>query len=840
MGNITRGCLLGFLLALIYCTSALAVYAENPVVSDPSDQVNVSISGQTVVWQDYRNKTYGCPDARNCISADIYARNLATGVEQRLSTASNAMDPDIDGKLVVWRNWSTGKIIVHDLSTGLQQNASIQGGTVQMVTPAISGQIVVWVDYRNSNEYGDIYMRDLTQAADVPVNVASSDPTIPVQVKDKRNPDIDGNIIVWEDWTNAYQDQGGWWRNPDIYMMDLSTGVVQPVTTNDSDQYSPVVSGNRVFWQDFRNNNWDIYMKDLTTGLETRVTNNIAHQSWPAADGDLLTWKDTRNGNEDIYIKNLLTGVEMPVTTDPSAQKIPVVSGSTLAWIDKRNSNWDVFTAEFDMVPPQIDSVFPSEWQNNSSTTIGATYSDIGDGVDPGSVQVKVEGGSLTTCTAGAGQVDCPVTGVPDGIYTITVDLMDAAGNAASTATSDLMVDTTGPAIGPLVVDKEPDSDTAIISAGLDDPDPGIGIDTASVFMKVNGNTLTGCSVSANLISCSISGLAFGQQQVEVNAADRLGNTSTFNGSFETLDTVAPEITNTLPSGNLTAAQADISADFSDPYPGSGIIASSVAVTLDGSQLSECTVAVSGVSCHVTGLSDSSHQVSVTVNDGSGNTATSNWSFSVNADGPVIDNLTPASGATVNNPWTPVTADIKDNGGGVDPTSIRIYLDGEDVTGSSTYNGGGIQFEMVSGVDAGLTQQTHSAKVVATDLLGRQSDMVWSFDVTSPELKLFHMKTYWPSYAAYTQGYLMVDYRMANPGTGTCRAGEIVAASASSGVIVVGPVPFALGDIAAKSYADYSFSYIIPAGVSSFRAVSHATCTDDGGNIYQYAGPPPQ
>ena len=142
----------------------------------------------------------------------------------------------------------------------------------------------------------------------------------PDPTKDKRNPDIDGNIVVWEDMRNATQDIQGWWHNPDIYMKNLSTGVEGPVCTNTSDQYNPVVSGNRIFWQDFRNGNWDIYMKDLSTGAESRLTTNTAYQSWPSVSGNFLVWKDQREGDEDIYFKNLATmAAEQRVNTDPAA-----------------------------------------------------------------------------------------------------------------------------------------------------------------------------------------------------------------------------------------------------------------------------------------------------------------------------------------------------------------------------------------------------------------------------------------------------------------------------------------------------------------------------------------
>ena len=40
------------------------------------------------------------------------------------------------------------------------------------------------------------------------------------------------------------------------------------ITTNTSDQWSPVIYGNKIAWEDFRNGNWDIYIYDLSTKKE--------------------------------------------------------------------------------------------------------------------------------------------------------------------------------------------------------------------------------------------------------------------------------------------------------------------------------------------------------------------------------------------------------------------------------------------------------------------------------------------------------------------------------------------------------------------------------------------
>lgn len=380
-------------------------WVETSVRTDAYDQVNASVSGSVVVWQDYRNKQQvppntgtGCSGAQNCTAADIYALDLNGGPERRLTTTYNGLDPDISGSLVAWRNWDTGRIVVYNLSDDSRVDAST--AATQMVTPSISGNRVVWGDYRNSIEYGDIYMRDLTQPTDptaspepyvTAVSKGSDLPAGKVTAhKDKRNPDIDGDIVVWEDMRNAFQDAQGWWHNPDIYMKNLATGVESAVCANISDQYNPVVSGNRVYWMDYRNGNWDVYMKDISTSVETRLTVNNSHQSWPSASGDFVAWKDTREGDEDIYIKNMVNGVEQRVNTDPATlptagQKMPAISGFRVAWMDKRSGNWDIYAAR-DEVAPQVGPVTPAGLIAGSTAPISALYSDGGTGIDASTV----------------------------------------------------------------------------------------------------------------------------------------------------------------------------------------------------------------------------------------------------------------------------------------------------------------------------------------------------------------------------------------------------------------------------------------------------------------------
>lgn len=815
-------------------------YFETPVVTDPADQVHPAISGDSVVWQDFRNTTFSCPKASNCRAGDIYHKDLATGVEQRLTTAATAMEPDVEGDTVVWRNWMNGKVVAHDLLTGSQQYTSTLANDpnnyAQMTTPAVSGDVVVWTDYRTSYEYGNIYMRDLTKTADVPVVLASTDPTIPAVKKDKMNPDIDGNIVVWEDMRNAYQDAYGWWHNHDIYMKDLSTGIVSPVCTDAEEQYNPVVSGGKIYWDDYRNGDFDIYMYDIAAGTETRVTSDGSDQAWPSADGAALVWKDVRNGNEDVFFGDVSSSVEKAITADAAAQKMPKIDGGRIIWLDDRNGNWDIFMAEPDTEAPVINGASPDGVVGMAGVTISASYGDSGTGVDTATVVVTLDGSPLS-CTVTPTGASCPAGGLSDGDHGYTVDLSDLAGNAATRHNGAFTVDTGPPVIDSFTAAAPPDSGIVNINATYHDD--GIGVDASSVQVSIDGTPVSGCSVSAAVLSCVASGQPYGNHAVQLSVDDNLGKNKTASTSFAVTDTVAPQISATAPVGTLYTGAATITASFSDNAPGSGIDTASIGVTLDGSPVSGCSAGDAGVSCSVGSLANGPHSVVVEVSDLAGNSASSDWSFSVDVQGPQITELSPPAGGTVQNPKAAVSARVTDSSI-VDPDSIRFYFEGVDVTGEMVRTGAGDTYD-VSYFPSDLADGvTYTAKVAATDLDGNANEQTWSFTSVSPQLQLDLVGVYWESYNAYLQRLLTVDYLMASIGTGACNNGKVNHATATSGVIALGPLPVELGSIASGSEAPYSFLYMVPHGVANFRATTYASCAGDSGHTYLFPQLPPQ
>jgi hypothetical protein len=126
-----------------------------------------------------------------------------------------------------------------------------------------------------------------------------------------------------------------------------------------------------------------------------------------------------------------------------------------------------------------------------------------------------------------------------------------------------------------------------------------------------------------------------------------VGNTGTGNGSFTVSlpDTTPPTVSNIQPTGTITTSNTTIIAYYSDSE--SGIDTATVSVMLDGSPVSGCSIGVSSVSCSVSGLSEGSHTIDVSVDDMAGNTGTGNGSFTYTAAAACTALFTDINNATI-------------------------------------------------------------------------------------------------------------------------------------------------------------------------------------------------
>jgi beta propeller repeat protein len=280
---------------------------------------------------------------------NISTFNLTTNQSAAVTASSaNQFNPATDGATVVWqdaRNASgtdttdyTDNFDLYAANLGDKQEYLVSSGPKLQGRPRVSGNTIVWADYRDAKDKndpnaGDIYMFDLSTRRETQITRLPSAQTRPV---------TNGKVIVWVDFRNE-KDPNGF--NGDIYAYDLTSKQEFPIVTAPDLQTDPAIYGNTVVWQDYRNAkdtndyNADIYAYDLSTRQEFPITTSAGRQAEPTVAGNLVAWVDYRNEpdqqsgvNSDIYGYDLASKKEFPVFLGPGTQDAPSIAGTTVVY----------------------------------------------------------------------------------------------------------------------------------------------------------------------------------------------------------------------------------------------------------------------------------------------------------------------------------------------------------------------------------------------------------------------------------------------------------------------------------------------------------------------------
>ena len=164
--------------------------------------------------------------------------------------------------------------------------------------------------------------------------------------KAQEHPDIDGNMIVWEDDRNDEQERGV----KDIFLASVSDFRNAPYTlpvgtriTNDpASQEKPSISGDSIVWQDNRNGNWDIYLYQRSKDNETRLTTDTGNQWLPIVRGNYIAWYDDSSGRTNIALYDIAAKKVKDIidcnarTTIPGGKTEfkPALSEKYVAWVE--------------------------------------------------------------------------------------------------------------------------------------------------------------------------------------------------------------------------------------------------------------------------------------------------------------------------------------------------------------------------------------------------------------------------------------------------------------------------------------------------------------------------
>lgn len=196
----------------------------------------------------------------------------------------------------------------------------------------------------------------------------------------------------------------------------------------------------------------------------------------------------------------------------------------------------------------------------NNKPTITWTVTDADSGVNPSTISIKIDSGSVIksgiTKTASGKGYTCsyvPTTALTDGSHTITVNASDYDGNAATAKSVTFKVDTTPPTLSVSSPAAGLITNTAALIVSGTTNDATSSLVTVKITLNgANQGTLTVGSSGA--FSKAVT-LKEGSNTIVVTATDEVGKASTITRTV-TLDTSAPKIT----AATITPNPADVGA----------------------------------------------------------------------------------------------------------------------------------------------------------------------------------------------------------------------------------------------------------------------------------------
>ncbi|HET8775705.1 MAG TPA: Ig-like domain-containing protein [Thermoanaerobaculia bacterium] len=453
------------------------------------------------------------------------------------------------------------------------------------------------------------------------------------------------------------------------------------------------------------------------------------------------------NGTDQTSLFTL-TGNASPAVLAAGALTLPEGTNTVTAEIADLGGNIGRMTSTFlvDVTAPTGTIAAPAARTNSNTPAVLVQYADAGSGIDVSTVAVEIDHLDVTALFAITNeQASGTVTpALSDGEHTLTATFRDRAGNVSS-VTSTFIVDT----VAPEGVFTTPQNDsfvkTATPAVRFIFADVGTGVDPANahVFLRKPDGTETGITARFTFGTAEATGtidpaapLGEGTHRLRAVVPDLAGNAAEILASFE-VDTVAPTYVLDTPSPGSYLADATPAFFLRYADERSGLDLATLRILIDGiDRTALFTIAEADARAELPQtLAEGAHSVQITLYDRAGNRAAADaLTFTVDTIHPTAAAVQPANGSVVPTATPAVRFTYTDaSGSGIDPASVRVTVDGTDVTATMT-----ITATEAAGTLAPLADGAHTAVVSALDWAGNSAGASSTFtvDTTNPAVTI--------------------------------------------------------------------------------------------------------
>ena len=373
------------------------------------------------------------------------------------------------------------------------------------------------------------------------------------------------------------------------------------------------------------------------------------------------------------------------------------------------------------ILSPAADSVSHDGTPLISAVVTGSGALEVVTTIDGEVVEAAMDGKYLTYT---------PESALAEGEHRVHIQATDADGKMDDAAVIFTVLQDHSP---PVVTETSPQGlvwggDVTLTVTAVDDQSGVAGIAIA----LDGGDAVDGASRD-------VEGLASGQHTATATVTNGDGYSQDYSWTFTIgLDEEPPAIGTTSPHGIVRTTTPTITAAATD-LTGIASIAIAVMNSNGDAVEGETVMSEDGTAASLTpagDLANGTYSVTAVVADNSGNSATTSWSFTVEADydttNPTINTVSPTGIVRVAMPSVSVSAsDVSDTGqeglSGVASIEISVAAsDGSAVDGSLEFDNEGLA---IFTPGAALANGEYTASATVTDNSGNASSTSWSFTV---------------------------------------------------------------------------------------------------------------
>jgi beta propeller repeat protein len=316
-----------------------------------------SISGNIVAWKDYRSDQ----------NAEIYARDLATNEERRISFSPDSDErPKVNNGKIVWQRCPTSiscDIWAYDWTT--RTTTQVTNTPNDERSPDISGSNIVYQgnDGVSPNGDDDIYLYNLDTGVVKRLSLPGH----------QSNPAIWGDHVTFDDYSSGRYH---------VKLYKISTNSFFDIVTPASQQFLNDIWDNHVVYTDDRNGQLDIYMTEFTLPPPiVSITPNYAAAGNRVFISDLTgsgfkagaTVQLTRSGADSITAYNVMVTSPTKITCDFNIPSTAVTGMYTVVVTNIDGSSGQLTDGFEVRLPIPITSITP----NYAAAGAKGIYTDI-------------------------------------------------------------------------------------------------------------------------------------------------------------------------------------------------------------------------------------------------------------------------------------------------------------------------------------------------------------------------------------------------------------------------------------------------------------------------------